>query len=293
MSITDTLLGSVLRGGLTWLGRRRLPQTSGVLRLPGLHGPVEAIRDRWGVPHIYAVDAHDLLFGQGFVHAQDRLWQMELNRRTANGRLSELFGLVALDTDRATRTFGFRRLGEADWQASGEDMRGVLEAYTHGVNAIFDSPTSHMPVEFTLLGHKPEPWTPLDSLAWSRVMIWQLSHAWYGEILRAKLIEAVGLERAAAWEIHHPPTLRQSSRRPSNSIGLTPTDACAPHGDPTCSAGWAATAGPWRAPRRTPASRICATTCTWRWPCRRSGTRSTWSAVPSRYRESLCPGYPW
>ena len=132
MSVIDALLGGVMRRGLTWLGQRRLPQTDGLLRLPGLSGPVEIIRDRWGVPHIYAENVQDLFFAQGVVHAQDRLWQMELNRRIAAGRLSELFGEVALDTDRLARTFGFRRLAEADWEQADGEIRAILESYTRG-----------------------------------------------------------------------------------------------------------------------------------------------------------------
>src|SRR5512136_1735088 len=112
MPAIHAVSGSILKAGLTWLGRRRLPQTNGELKLPGLAAPVEVLRDRWGIPHIYAATFHDLFFAQGFVHAQDRLWQMELNRRMASGRLSELFGTLALETDRAARTFGFRRLAE-------------------------------------------------------------------------------------------------------------------------------------------------------------------------------------
>ena len=204
MSTVDDVLGPVLRAGLTWLGRRRLPQIDGTLNLSGLSAPVEIIRDRWGVPHIYAANERDLFFAQGFVHAQDRLWQMELNRRTAAGRLSEMFGPVALDTDRAVRTFGFYRLGQADWANASEDMRAAATAYAEGVNTFLQHPASHLPVEFMLLGHHPEPWTPEDSLAFARVMIWQLSHAWYGEIIRAQLIEAVGAEHAADWDIHYP-----------------------------------------------------------------------------------------
>ena len=204
MSAGQALLGAVLRAGLTWMGRGRLPRTNGTIHLPGPRSTVEILRDRWGVPHIYADDLHDLFFAQGFVHAQDRLWQMELNRRTATGRLSEIFGPVALDTDRATRTFGFDRLGRADWADAGQEVRSAVLAYAEGVNAFLASPTSRMPIEFTLLGHKPEPWQPEDSVAFSRVMIWQLSHAWYSEILRARVIDAVGSEHAADLEIHYP-----------------------------------------------------------------------------------------
>jgi penicillin amidase len=199
-----TILGTALRGVATALGRARLPTIDGTLRLPGLTAQVEVLRDRWGVPHIYAADEHDLFLAQGFVHAQDRLWQMEINRRTATGRLSELFGAVALDTDRTARTFGFHRLGQVDWERCDGGIRQATTAYADGVNAYLSQPGARMPLEFTLLGHKPEPWSPVDSLAFSRVMIWQLSHAWYGELLRAQMIEKVGGQHAAELEITYP-----------------------------------------------------------------------------------------
>lgn len=200
----NNILGPLMRAGLTWLSRGRLPQTEGALTLPGLSAPVEVIRDRWGVPHIYAKDTSDLYYALGFVHAQDRLWQMELNRRTAQGRLSELFGELALDTDRAARTFGFNRLGRTDWENSSELIREAMTAYTKGVNAFIQSPGAKLPVEFTLIRHRPEPWQPEDGAAFARVMIWQLSHAWYGEITRAQIAAAVGEMPAAELEIHYP-----------------------------------------------------------------------------------------
>ena len=205
MSAILNIAGPIARRGLTWLGRRRLPQIAGLLDLPGLHAVVEVVRDRWGIPHIYAEDRHDLFFAQGFVHAQDRLFQMELNRRTSNGCLSEIFGALALDTDRAARTFGFARLGRTDWKCADDELRSVILAYSEGVNAYLHHPDSKLPVEFTLLGYHPEPWKPEDSSALARLMMWQLSHAWYGEIVRAQLIQKVGAERAADLEIHYPP----------------------------------------------------------------------------------------
>src|SRR3970040_2026636 len=108
MSPLIDLLGPLASACLNWLGQRNLPQGEGTITLEGLSAPVEVLRDRWGVPHIYAQDMLDLSFAQGFVHAQDRLWQMELNRRTAAGRLSEIFGPVTLDPDRFLRTIGVR-----------------------------------------------------------------------------------------------------------------------------------------------------------------------------------------
>lgn len=141
------------------------------MTLKGLQGQVEVIRDKWGIPHIYADNDHDLFFAQGFVQAQDRLWQMEINRRTAKGTLSELFGELALDTDRTARTFGFARLGKIDWENSDEKVKAVIQAYSDGVNAFLEHPSSKLPFEFSLIRYKPKPWKPEDSLVFSRVML--------------------------------------------------------------------------------------------------------------------------
>ena len=204
MSTLDNLLGPIARGGITWLSRKRLPQIEGKINLPGLTSAVEVLRDRWGIPHIYAKNLHDLYFAQGFVHAQDRLFQMEMNRRVARGKLSELFGELSLDTDRTARTFGFNRLGCMDWANSEDDLRQIILAYTEGVNAFLEHPGKKLPVEFTLLRHTPEAWTPEDTMAFTRVMVWQLSHAWYGEVIRSQLAEKVGTERAAELGIQYP-----------------------------------------------------------------------------------------
>src|SRR5437667_6387027 len=114
-------------GALLWIYRRPLPQLDGRTSLPGLKQPVEVVRDRWGVPHIYAASLEDALFAQGYVHAQDRLWQMELNRRMGHGRLAELFGPVAASTDQFLRTIGLSRAAQNDWQALAVAERKSLE----------------------------------------------------------------------------------------------------------------------------------------------------------------------
>ena len=204
MERKTTLVGRIARSFLSRRDRKRLPQIDGTIIIDGLSQPVEVIRDRWGIPHIYADSFQDLCFAQGYVHAQDRLLQMELNRRTAQGTLSELFGEAALDTDRTTRTFGFNRLGRADWKNINGELREGILAYTCGVNAILGKKKGKLPFEFNMLSHIPDPWTPEDSLAFSRVMIWQLSHAWQGELIRAEIAEKVGADRAADLEIEYP-----------------------------------------------------------------------------------------
>ena len=197
--------GWLLRLALPWLGKTRLPKINGRLSISGLGEDVEIIRDRWGVPHIYAGNETDLYFAQGFVHGQDRLWQMELSRRIGAGRLSELFGPSALETDRLARTLGFRRLAEASWAEIEESMRGALEAYAAGVNTQISGPVAKRPIEFSLLRHRPEPWHPLDSLAFGRYLGWALSTGWYSELVRARIADRVGGERAADMEIEYPP----------------------------------------------------------------------------------------
>jgi penicillin amidase len=196
------MLGVMLRGVLTRLGRRRLPQISGSQSVFGIESNVEILRDRWGVPHIFANNQNDLFFAQGFVHGQDRLWQMELGLRMAKGTLSELFGKRALDTDRVIRTFGWSGLGRKDLELFDDGTRRMIEAYARGVNAAAECSTKR-PVEFSLLGCRPSQWSPEDVTAFSRLMIWKLSSSWYGELVQARIRKVVGEERAKELEFEH------------------------------------------------------------------------------------------
>lgn len=184
--------------GYYWLLRRPLARTQGTLWLPGLQNEVEIFRDRWGVPHIYAANTHDLMFAQGFVHAQDRLWQMDLQRRLVAGRLSEVLGAQSVPVDRWLRILGLRRVAEQEVALVEASLRADLEAYAAGVNARIAQ--HRLPVEFSLLRYKPEPWTVADTLSWNKMMSWGLSINWESEILRAQLIARLGPERAAELE---------------------------------------------------------------------------------------------
>src|SRR5262245_30601334 len=130
--------GAVAAGALGYLLRRPLPQLDGELRLRGLNGPVDIVRDRWGIPHISAHDLFDAYFGQGFCHAQDRLWQMVLTLRIPSGRLAEVFGPDALDLDRFQRRLGLHRAANAEWLTADAGLRDILRAYAAGVNACRD-----------------------------------------------------------------------------------------------------------------------------------------------------------
>src|SRR6266700_1910409 len=164
-----TLVGVAVLAGLAGgayflLMRRPLPKKKGELHLHGLHEAVEVITDRYGVAHIYAQNEDDLFFAQGYIHAQERLWHMELNRHLGSGRLSELFGEVALETDHFCRRLGMHRSAAAEAKRlSGENKR-MLEAYASGVNAFIKLNNHKLPVEFTLLGFHPEPWQPADTI---------------------------------------------------------------------------------------------------------------------------------
>ena len=192
-------LPSLLLLGLAagWLYlRTSLPRTQGTVQLPGLDGPVEILRDQDGVPHIFASTDHDAFFALGYVHAQDRLWQMEIQRRTGHGRLSEILGESTLQTDKFLRTMGFARAAQAMWEAISPESRAALQAYADGVNAWLAEGHT-LPVEFLILGVEPEEWTVIDSLVWVKMMAWDLGGNWGKELVRAKLIQALGPERTA------------------------------------------------------------------------------------------------
>jgi len=194
----EDLLRALASTGLTLFSRTRLAQTEGVLRLPGLLGPVEVIRDHWGVPHIYADNTHDLLFAQGYVHAQDRLWQMDFQRRLVAGRLAEVLGDQGLVVDRWMRIIGMRRVAEQEVDLLTPETRAEFEAYCAGVNARIAQ--GWLPIEFVLLRYRPEPWRPADILSWVKMVGWSLSVNWESELLRAQLIARLGPERAAELE---------------------------------------------------------------------------------------------
>jgi penicillin amidase len=184
-------------GGYVYL-RRSLPQLAGTVQVSGLSGSVEIIRDVDVIPHIYAQNERDTLFGLGYVHAQDRLWQMEFQRRIGNGRLSEILGESTLATDRFLRTLGVHRAARSAWEELDPDTRTDIDAYVAGINAFVDNHNgSALPPEFTILGVQPERWSGPDVLVWSKMMAWDLGGNYATELLRNDIVRAVGPERAA------------------------------------------------------------------------------------------------
>ena len=196
LKVLGLLLVLALAGGM-WavhrIGSGPRPAT-GERTLPGLTGPVDVLRDSLGIPQIFATSIEDAVRAQGWVHARDRLWQMEMFRRVSQGRLSEMFGEATVDTDRFLRMLdmnGAARLAEA---ALTPEARGYLEAYVGGVNAAVESWPGFLPPEFVLLGVEPEPFTITDVLAIEKIMSWDLAE--YG--LTLSLLDAartLGVDR--------------------------------------------------------------------------------------------------
>jgi len=183
--------------------RRTFPQVDGVLRMQGISAPVDVIRDRHGVPHIFAQTDADALFGQGVVHAQDRLFQMDLLRRVASGRLAEVTGQRSLDGDRFMRRLGLAGAAARDLAAAPEQDRALMDAYARGVNEGMRS-LAALPPEYEVFGGAPPPWRAEDSLLVGRLILFGFASNWDTELLRERLIRALGAERAAAIEPVHP-----------------------------------------------------------------------------------------
>ncbi len=192
------LLLAIAGVALYLLARRSLPVVDGTLTVSGLSAPIEIIRDADDIPHIFAGSRLDALYGLGYVHAQDRLWQMEFQRRIGHGRLSEVFGTATLPQDRFLRTVGFGRAARQAWDAMPAEAKGAVNAYVAGVNEFIA--THHgtaLPPEFSLLRFEPEPWSGADVLVWIKMMAWDLSANYSFELLRQDLVRTVGAARMA------------------------------------------------------------------------------------------------
>jgi len=186
------------------LSRQSFPQIEGSIALPGLNAQVEVIRDSNGIPHIYASNEHDLFMAQGYVHAQDRFFQMDLWRHTGSGRLAEMFGKSQVETDKFLRTMGWARVAAEELKIADPSMLSALGNYAKGVNAyLADHKGSKLSFEYVILSllapdYSPEPWTPLHTATWAKVMAFDLSgnsSAWR-DLQRAQLYALLGEDRA-------------------------------------------------------------------------------------------------
>ena len=198
-AIALVALGLALVGlgaaGAWWrLSRRALPQVDGVARLSGLSAPVLVRRDAVGVPHLRAASLGDLMRAQGYVTAQDRMWQMDLLRRRAEGQLAEAFGEPALLADRDIRTLGLGEAARRTLPRLPPDLRALVDAYTEGVNAWLSAHADALPLEFRLLRYTPRRWEPVDTLAVGKLLALDLAQGWEDEALRATVFDRLGAD---------------------------------------------------------------------------------------------------
>jgi penicillin amidase len=190
------LLAAGALGFLYYRAKGSLPPKEGAFRVAGLSASVEVIRDGYGIPHVYGATLTDVARAVGYLHAQDRLFQMEISRRMGSGRLAELFGEEVLALDRRARRLGLGQAAEAELARMDAEARELLEAYAGGVNAYIESHADSLPPEFQILRTRPSAWAPADSLAIAKWMSHLLSFNGSVELLRARLAEKFGLDAA-------------------------------------------------------------------------------------------------
>lgn len=201
--VTVLVAGIGAAGFGWWTVNRSMPDTNGHVDIPGLDAPVEVLRDEHGIPQVIAETDHDLFLAQGYVHAQDRFWEMDFRRHVTAGRLSELFGASQVSTDAFIRTLGWRKVADAEYALLDEPTRALYDAYAAGVNAYLDARTgADLSLEYAVLdlqrpGYTPEAWSPVDSIAWLKAMAWDLRTNLEDEVDRALLSTVLTPEQVA------------------------------------------------------------------------------------------------
>lgn len=192
------ILGVAAYFGMNAYLARALPKTEGEIKLTGLLAGVKVIRDKDGVPHVSAENEHDLFMAQGYIQAQDRLFQMDLSRRQASGELSEVIGKATLNNDKYFRTLGLRRAAIASYDQYSNEAKETLQWFADGVNAYIRElkENGKWPIEFTLLGYKPKEWTPIDSLTIGKYMAYDLGGHWEDQAFRYYLLQHFPKEKA-------------------------------------------------------------------------------------------------
>ncbi len=193
--VAAAALVALAAAGAALLFERAMPDYSGSAALPGLAAEVRVYRDRWAVPHIFAASGNDAARALGYIHASERLFQMEMQRRAGQGRLSEMAGQEMLGVDKLIRTLGLYRLAQSSFAALSPEARSYMEAYAGGVNAWLASHKTRLPPELIAMGVAPEPWTPADSIVWGKLMALKLSANYRQEMLRARLAGRLSAER--------------------------------------------------------------------------------------------------
>ncbi len=291
------VVGAAAGGAFVYFTRQSFPQTTGSMKLSGLKGNVEVLRDKFGVPHIYADTPEDLFRAQGFVHAQDRYFQMEFQRRIGQGRIAELFGAGAANQDKFIRTVGWARTAAEEVTQLDAEMKSVLGTYADGVNAYALPNADKLGFEFKVLGligrqWKPEPWMPVNSLTWGKAMSYNLGGNMDQELARMILAERGGDVLVNTLLPPYPSDMPVIVRQVQGSLGADePRFATSAPALPSSSAvelycstkpfsaplawsttrQWAATTGWWRGRAQPRANRCWRTIRTSAYRCRRFG----------------------
>src|SRR5215471_4029197 len=217
----------VVAGALTYayyVAESALPQLDGQTQVAGLAAPVTIIRDSHGVPTIEAASLEDLFFTQGYVTAQDRLWQMDVMRRFGSGELSEVLGHDTLKLDREQRILGLRAAAKKSLGMASARDRGFFEAYARGVNAYIATHGNHLPIEFRILGYAPKSWTAEDSVVVANSMVKDLNYHYFFDALnREKILARLGPELTAdlyvnrSWHDRPPTVMREDVNAPEKA----------------------------------------------------------------------------
>ncbi|WP_337884510.1 penicillin acylase family protein [Fischerella thermalis] len=197
ISISILVITLIISSAIAYTICHSWPQESGKITLPGLQAQVEVQRDQLGIPHIYAQNTHDLFMAQGYIHAQDRFWQMDVWRHIGSGRLAEMFGQSQLNTDKFLRTLGWARVAQTEIQQMDTETKNILQAYADGINTyLAHHQDSGLSLEYTVLkllnpNYKPEPWQLLHTLTWGKVMSYDLGDNLDTEIERSILLKTL------------------------------------------------------------------------------------------------------
>ena len=216
-----------------WNGQlsSRVPDMAGTRRVECV-ASVEILRDKWGIPHVFADSDDDLFFGYGFAMGQDRLWQLDYLRRKAHGRLSEILGLDGLELDIVARTIGINRIAAEEVQRLPDETSRRLQAFSRGINAAMDEASDHLPIEFDLLDYRPEPWAPVDSIAIWAEFRWYLTGRLPVIVLPEVALRSLGdgplysafLTGEAEDESILPPGSYEPRRNGADSVGVVVSD---------------------------------------------------------------------
>lgn len=181
---------------LSNLTKKSFYDESGSVIAEELKAEVNIYSDDFGVPYIFSEKESDMYFALGYMHARDRLWQMDLYRRVAQGRLAEVLGNDAAEFDVLFRTIGIDKASISVYQTLSQDSKRILSSYTAGVNFFIDQNISRLPLEFDILNYKPEPWTPDNSIMIVRLMAWELNLSWYTDVMFGNIVKKTGMPSA-------------------------------------------------------------------------------------------------